>query len=106
MAIDPMTAAAAYRANVGGGMSIPTGAEGAAQPGTGSSFMDMVREVAQDAVQTNYQAEETAARGLAGQASVTEVVTALTEAEASLNTLVTVRDRVISAYQEIMRMPI
>jgi len=33
-------------------------------------------------------------------------VTALAEAESTLSTVVTVRDRVISAYQEILRMPI
>jgi len=43
---------------------------------------------------------------MAGQANVTEVVTALANAESTLNTVVTVRDRVISAYQEILRMPI
>jgi flagellar hook-basal body complex protein FliE len=37
---------------------------------------------------------------------VTDVVTAVTNAEVALDTVVAVRDRVISAYQEIMRMPI
>jgi len=33
-------------------------------------------------------------------------VTAVAESETALQTLVAVRDRVISAYEEIMRMPI
>ena len=43
--------------------------------------------------------------GAAG-ADVVDVVTAVAESEAALNTLVAVRDRVIQAYEEIMRMPI
>ena len=66
----------------------------------------MVKGVAEDAMQSNYKAEEVTARAMAGQANVTEVVTALAEAESTLSTVVTVRDRVISAYQEILRMPI
>ena len=42
----------------------------------------------------------------AGKADVVDVVTAVAESEAALETLVAVRDRVIAAYEEIMRMPI
>ncbi|MAX47249.1 MAG: flagellar hook-basal body complex protein FliE [Rhodospirillaceae bacterium] len=106
MAIDPMSAAAAYRANATGPNMFHTGSQPQAQPASGSSFLDMVKGVAEDAMQSNYKAEEVTARGMAGQANVTEVVTALAEAESTLSTVVTVRDRVISAYQEILRMPI
>lgn len=41
-----------------------------------------------------------------GQANVVDVVTALAETEMAMETMVTIRDRVISAYEEIMRMPI
>jgi len=34
------------------------------------------------------------------------VVTALSQTELAMDTMVAVRDRVISAYEEIMRMPI
>ena len=47
-----------------------------------------------------------AVEALAGKASLQDVVEAVTEAELSLQKLTAVRDRVISAYQEIMRMPI
>lgn len=106
MAIDPMSAVAAYQASAGGERVFQTGNQPVAAPSTGSTFMDMVREAATDAVASNRRAEKLSAEGLAGKADVTQVVTALSEAEATLNTVVTVRDRVISAYQEIMRMPI
>lgn len=50
--------------------------------------------------------EAKAVEALAGKASLQDVVEAVTEAELSLQKLTAVRDRVISAYQEIMRMPI
>jgi flagellar hook-basal body complex protein FliE len=37
---------------------------------------------------------------------MSNVVTAVAEAEAALQTVVAVRDRVIEAYKDIMRMPI
>ena len=41
-----------------------------------------------------------------GQGSLIDVVTAISSAEASLETAMAVRDQMIQAYQEIMRMPI
>ncbi len=41
-----------------------------------------------------------------GNAELIDVVTAISAAEASLETMLAVRDQVIAAYQEIMRMPI
>ena len=53
------------------------------------------------------QASEAAAAGVAaGEASLVDVVTAVSAAEVSLEAAIAVRNRVIEAYQEIMRMPI
>ncbi len=41
-----------------------------------------------------------------GKANVVDVVTAVSQTELAIDSLVTVRDRVISAYEEILRMPI
>ena len=43
---------------------------------------------------------------LSSQADLNEIVTAVNNAEMTLQTVVAVRDKVIQAYQEIMRMPI
>lgn len=50
--------------------------------------------------------EAKSVEALTGRASLQDVVEAVTEAELSLQKVTAVRDRVISAYQEIMRMPI
>ena len=42
----------------------------------------------------------------AGKSNMIDVVTAVAESEVAIDTLVSVRDKVISAYEEIMKMPI
>ena len=60
-----------------------------------------------DATRDSLRASEAkAVEALSGRASLQEVVEAVTEAELSLQKMTAVRDRVISAYQEIIRMPI
>ena len=41
-----------------------------------------------------------------GRTDMIDIVTAVAESETAMQTLVSVRDRVISAYEDIMRMPI
>lgn len=50
--------------------------------------------------------EAVSAKAAVGKADLTEVVTAVTNAEVTLQTVTAVRDRVVNAYQEILRMPI
>ena len=106
MAINPADAAAAYRANAS---ALPKGLDdtgGRTGDSSGSHFVDLVKSAAQNAVDANRQAEKLSVDAIAGKADLTEVVAAVAHAESTLQTVVTVRDRIISAYQEIMRMPI
>ena len=41
-----------------------------------------------------------------GKANMIDVVTAVAESETAIQTLVSVRDKVIAAYEEILKMPI
>lgn len=52
------------------------------------------------------RAETQALAAATGKANVVDVVTAVAESEAAMETLVAVRDKVIAAYEEIMRMPV
>lgn len=70
------------------------------------SFSDFLTESTKDVVGTLQKAEQVSMKAVAGEADINEVVTAVTEAELALNTVVSVRDRVIQAYQEILRMPV
>ncbi|MEK9969015.1 MAG: flagellar hook-basal body complex protein FliE [Ferrovibrio sp.] len=71
-----------------------------------SGFGDMLSEALQSTVDAQKTAEATSVQAVSGKADVTDVVTAVTNAEVALDTVVAIRDRVITAYQEIMRMPI
>lgn len=77
-----------------------------AQSSSKASFMGLVGEALQGAAASGYNSEAVATRALAGKADVADVVTAVGNAEMALNTVVAVRDRVISAYQDIIKMPI
>jgi flagellar hook-basal body complex protein FliE len=69
-------------------------------------FSAMVKNAVGQSVETVRHAEQMSMKAVAGQADLHEVVTAVTAAEVTLETVVAVRDKVISAYNEIMRMPI
>ena len=99
--MNPLAAARAYSAIQGAEM--PTAATGAAQP---SGFADMLTSVMGDMTASSRAAETQMASAVQGQGSLIDVVTAVSSAEASLETVMAVRDQVIQAYQEIMRMPI
>ncbi len=70
------------------------------------TFAEMVNSASKDLLETGRAAEKATAAAIAGEADVTDVVMAVTNAETTLQTVVAVRDRVMAAYQEILRMPI
>lgn len=61
---------------------------------------------AQDFMQTLRAGEETVKAGLAGRADPQAVVEALAATELAVQTAISVRDKVVEAYQEILRMPV
>ena len=72
----------------------------------GGSFADLVKDAAGAAVEAGQRGEVASMNALAGNADLAEVVTAVANAEVALQTVVAIRDRVIQAYQDIIRMPI
>lgn len=69
-------------------------------------FSAMVKNGVNSVLDRGQTAETKATAMVNGKADVVDVVTAVAETEVALETMVSVRDRVISAYEEIMRMPI
>lgn len=95
-------ALAAYRAAAGEikGGTTP------AQATAGGGFEGLLKAELQQSVGVLQRGEQTSIAGVTGSASIQEVVEAVTAAELTLQKVTAVRDRVITAYQEIMRMPI
>ena len=72
----------------------------------GTDFASFVKEAAVDSVNSLKAGEAMSIKGIAGEADLTDVVAAVNSAEATLQLVTTLRDRMIQAYQEIVRMPI
>lgn len=76
------------------------------EPAAAPRFESLLRTELKGFGEAMRGSEAKAVEALSGKASLQQVVEAVTEAELSLQKVTAVRDRVISAYQEIMRMPI
>lgn len=90
--------------SVGGAQ--PLGASSAAAAAAGPDFGRVLAEVSAEAVGSLKGAEAASIAGIQGKASVQNVVEAIMSAEQSLQMALAVRDKVVSAYQEISRMQI
>ena len=75
-------------------------------PVAGADFSSLIQGAVSGVAQSGKAAEAQAMAAASGKADIVDVVTAVAESEAALETLVAVRDRVIADYEEIMRMPI
>jgi flagellar hook-basal body complex protein FliE len=79
------------------------GAEQTQQPTGGPSFGDVLKTSLQSAIDAQHTSEKVSAASLVGKADMTEVLQAVNNAEVALNTVLAVRDRVVNAYESIMR---
>lgn len=70
------------------------------------SFATMVETAVHQAVETVRTGDEVATAGLAGQASMQSVVEATMAMDSTVRVSVALRDKLVEAYREIIRMPI
>jgi flagellar hook-basal body complex protein FliE len=75
-------------------------------PEKGDDFASLVSGALERAVGTVAKSEAVSMQVLSNQADLNEVVTAVTDAEVALQAVIAVRDRVIQAYNDIIKMPI
>jgi flagellar hook-basal body complex protein FliE len=95
--ITPTTAAEAYGR---------TARAGGASGDAANSFGSAMTQALDEAVQTGHAADGQAMQALSGKGNLTDVVAAVSHAEMTLQTATAIRDRVVQAYQDIMKMPI
>ena len=81
-------------------------APAAAAPSGSGSFADMVRGALDQGVASGKAAEKASVAAMGQGADLSQVVTAVSEAETTLQTVIAVRERIIEAYKDILRMPI
>jgi flagellar hook-basal body complex protein FliE len=72
----------------------------------GPSFGKMVTDAITSVVEAGKKSDGLTQGMAAGKANIVDVVTAVSETEVAVEAMVSVRDKVIQAYEEIMRMPI
>jgi flagellar hook-basal body complex protein FliE len=108
--IGPLVAAKAYAAvqAQASALNQAAGAAGAgeANPANGQGFGDILKSALNDAVQSSRNAETQMTAQMQGKADLVDVVTAISSAQTSLQTVLAVRDQVIAAYQQVMQMQI
>ncbi|MDE3060115.1 MAG: flagellar hook-basal body complex protein FliE [Pseudomonadota bacterium] len=106
MTVDALNAANAYRNQLRLMQNAGDAAPAQEEPSK-SAFAQLVETAAKDAMGSQYKAETAQMSALTGgKADLTSLVTAVSDAELSLNTVVAIRDRVINAYNDIIKMAI
>jgi flagellar hook-basal body complex protein FliE len=95
--------------SVGGGSSVQGSTavkSGTAATAPSEDFDSMLARMVSDTVDTLKSAEAVSVAGIKGEASVQQVVESVMAAEQSLQTAISIRDKVVAAYMEISRMTI
>jgi flagellar hook-basal body complex protein FliE len=86
---------------------VDSGAAGKASAAAGGpSFGDLVKEALGNIMDGGRKADAQTVAMASGKANVMDVVTAVAETDVKVSTLVSVRDKVIQSYEDIMKMPI
>ncbi|PSJ37083.1 flagellar hook-basal body complex protein FliE [Allosphingosinicella deserti] len=108
MSIGALDATSAYGRILGTGKTGGSaGLGGTEESGeTKGGFGSMVESMITDAAGSMRTAEAASAKQVAGKGDLIDVVTAIGAAEMALDTVVAVRDKVVGAYSDIMRMQI
>ena len=110
MSIVALDATSAYgrilNSGSAGGIGGTSGQSGSEEAGAAGGFGGMIETMITDAAGSMRAAETASAKQVAGKGDLIDVVTAIGAAEMALDTVVAVRDKVVSAYTDIMRMQI
>jgi len=99
---NPISAANAY-ANIAR-LTSGVGAGGA--PVSGGEFASVLKDAMRSIEAMGHKSDAQSRAVATGKANMVDVVTAVSETEVAIDAVVAVRDRVIAAYQDIMKMPI
>ena len=80
--------------------------KGAGEASGGQSFGALVKDAVAALGKASHNSDMQTQAAAAGKANIVDVVTAVAETEVAVSAMVSVRDKVVQAYQSIMNMPI
>jgi flagellar hook-basal body complex protein FliE len=108
MAVNPLSASSAYAAiakltNPAAGAADTLGG---AEKGAGTNFASVLKDALTSVAETGKKSDAQSSALVNGKGNLVDVVTAVSETEVAIDAVVAVRDKVIAAYEEIMKMPI
>jgi flagellar hook-basal body complex protein FliE len=102
----PLTAASAY-ANMARLATDPQRALGVAKDSNAdANFASLLKDAIGSVVEAGQKSDAQTKALASGKSNMVDVVTAVTQTEVAVDAMVAVRDKVIAAYDEIMKMPI
>jgi flagellar hook-basal body complex protein FliE len=102
--MDVKSAAAAY-SNIAGITQNNSASATSKTESATPSFSQMIDQALSSAVDSGYKAEKVSTLAMIGKADLSDLVAAVGTAEQALNTVVSIRDKMITAYQAISQMP-
>ena len=105
MVADISSALSAYRAAAARTVE-PSADDSEKQINPHGTFAELVKSTVEETAALSQKADMLSIQAVKGAADIQDVVLAVSNAEIALQTVVAVRDKVVSAYQEIMQMPI
>ena len=98
--VDKITESMPSISNLGGA------AQKVEKVGAGRDFSSFMKDATENSIETLKSGEAMGMKGITGNADLNDVVSAINSAESTLQLVTTIRDKMIQAYQEVMRMPI
>ena len=105
MAIVPLqSAASAASAYTQASQGVSSGLD--ARDTQSSPFANLLKGAVEQAVNVQRQSEAVSVAAIADNADMSKVVTAVAEAEVTLQAVTVIRDKIIEGYREILRMPV
>ena len=72
----------------------------------GSRTLERVGQAAEDFAAQMAKVDQVSTGAMTGSVTTQQLVQTIAEAELTLNTVVAIRDKVVEAYQDILRMPV
>ena len=79
---------------------------GTATPKSETSFASVLKDAVASVNEIGHKSDVQTRAAATGKSNMVNVVTAVAETEVAIDAVVAVRDKVIAAYDEIMKMPI
>ncbi len=102
----PLIAAKAYATAQAQATSLASSLGGVSQTPDPHAFSEILKTAMTDTVQSSRAAEHAITAQVQGKADLVDTVTAISSAQANLNTVMAIRDQVINAYQDVLKTPI